>query len=96
LDLAAACVIIAIIVPHQLFIALCLCSFSSLLSALLCQLLAYPKVVVLRKPYVCSFFFFLEHAGELRTFILRRRKAQNRQVQTAKGGNTDTGILHET
>jgi hypothetical protein len=50
----------------------------------------------LRKPYVCSFFFFLEHAGELRTFILRRRKAQNRQVQTAKGGNTDTGILHET
>jgi hypothetical protein len=39
--------------------------------------------------------FFLEHAGELRIFILRRN-AQNWQVQSANGGKTYTGILHGT
>jgi hypothetical protein len=53
--------------------------------------------VVLEKLFltlVRNYSFFFEHVGELRIFILRRRNAQNRQVQTAKDGNT--GILHET
>jgi hypothetical protein len=55
----------------------------------------YNSTISCLNSFKDTLFFFLEHAGELRIFILRRRKAQNRQVQTAKGGNTDTGILHE-